>query len=327
MTRVSTRLANLSALSAAVLFGVSVAAVRVTVQEVPPLSLAVLRFGQGGLLLVLALSLWSPKLLRIDRGSLPLLALLGFIFFSAFPWTFNAGLQFTEASRGALMLATMPMWSVWLARTMAGERLTARQLGGVLLTFVGVVMVLAERGVMLGLGSTQLIGDGLLLVTALLGAVYGVLAKQALVRYPALTVTTYAMLLGTAFLLPAALAEGLVPALGRLEGLILALVVFLGVLGGALGFFLWTSALGKLTPTQVAVYVNVNPVVATLLGATLLAESLTVLFGMGFVGVAGGVMLVNWHPPAAAVPASGSVRRPSDEGWLSRDGNLQTPEV
>ena len=58
--------ANAGAFVAAVLFGSSVVAVRVAVQEVPPLSLAVLRFGQGGLLLVLLLLLVGTRdLLRV----------------------------------------------------------------------------------------------------------------------------------------------------------------------------------------------------------------------------------------------------------------------
>ena len=44
--------ANASAAMAAVLFGGSVVAVRVAVRDVPPVSLAVLRMGQGSLLLV-----------------------------------------------------------------------------------------------------------------------------------------------------------------------------------------------------------------------------------------------------------------------------------
>jgi hypothetical protein len=95
---------------------------------------------------------------------------------------------------------------------------------------------------------------------------YGVLAKRALARDPAVTVTTYAMLFGALLLTPAALVEGLLPALGRLDGGLLALVVFLGVPGGALAFLLWTWALSRLTPTQVAVYVNFNPVSPPCLG-------------------------------------------------------------
>ena len=64
------------------------------------------------------------------------------------------------------------------------------------------------------------------------------------------------MLIGTVILLPAALVEGLIPAIERLDGQLLGVVVFLGVLGGAAAFMLWTWALSRLTPTQVAVFVT-----------------------------------------------------------------------
>jgi len=115
--------ANASAATAAVLFGASVVAVRVAVRDVPPISLAVLRIGQGGLLLAGILLVVAPHLLRVRWERLRLFALLGLVLFALFPLTFNIGLRYTEASRGAVMLATMPIWSALLGR-IAGERLT-----------------------------------------------------------------------------------------------------------------------------------------------------------------------------------------------------------
>jgi drug/metabolite transporter (DMT)-like permease len=285
--------ANVSAAVAALLFGVSVVAVRVAVQDIPPLSLAVLRFGQAALLLVGALLVLSPRRLRVERRSLPLLVVLGGVLFTLFPVTFNVGLRWTDASRGALMLASMPLWSVWLARRVVGERLSTRQLVGVVVSVLGIALAFVEPDA-LRTGGRALLGDGLLLLTALLGAVYGVLAKRALAREKAVTVTAYAMLFGCALLVPAALVEGLLPALGRLDGRLLALVVLLGVPGGAVAFLLWTAALSRLTPTRVAVYVNLNPVAAALLGVWLLDERRSVPFAIGFVAVVAGVALVNW---------------------------------
>ena len=293
---ISERLAaNAGAFVAAVLFGSSVVAVGVAVQEVPPLSLAVLRFGQGGLLLVfLILLLGARDLLRARWHDLPLLMLLGAILFTVFPVTFNASLRLIEASRGALILATIPLWSALLARMTRSERLMPRQLVGVFLSLGGVTLALAERGVGWQGGLGSLAGDGLMLVTALCGATYAVLAQRAFARYSALTVTTYAMVLGTLLLLPVALVEGLVGVLPQLDRQTVALLVFLGVFGGALGFFLWTFALTRLTPTQVAVYINLNPLVAMVLAAALLAERLTVIFAAGFGAVLLGVLLVTW---------------------------------
>ena len=164
-------------------------------------------------------------------------------------------------------------------------------------------MALAERGLGWQGGLESLAGDGLMLMTALCGAVYAVLAPRALARYDALTVTTYAMMLGTLLLLSAALVEGLVGVLSHLDGQTVALLVFLGVFGGALGFFLWTFALTRLTPTQVAVYINLNPLVAMVLAAALLAEHLTIIFVAGFGAVLLGVLLVNWPKRTQAAPA------------------------
>ena len=84
------------------------------------------------------------------------------------------------------------------------------------------------------------------------------------------------------------------PAVGDLTWRLLGLVVFLGVLGGSAAFLLWIWALSRLTPTQVAVYVNLNPIVAALLAILLLSERRSLLFVAGFLAVLTGVLLVNW---------------------------------
>jgi drug/metabolite transporter (DMT)-like permease len=285
--------ANASAAAAAVLFGASVVAVRVAARDVPPVSLAVLRFGLGGLLLAGILLVVAPRSLRTGWERLPRFGLLGLVLFVLFPVTFNVGLRYTEASRGAVMLATMPIWSALLGRVV-GERLTRHQVVGVALSVVGIGVAFVEPGRAVGGDAMRLVGDALLLLTGLLGAVYGLLAKRVLTVDSPATVTTWAMLFGVVLLLPVAIVEGLVPAIGRLDGQLLGIVVFLGVLGGAAAFLLWTWALSRLTPTQVAVYVNLNPVVAALLGVVLLGERRSGLFLLGFAAVVAGVLLVNW---------------------------------
>jgi drug/metabolite transporter (DMT)-like permease len=232
--------------------------------------------------------------LRIEWRDLPLLALLGAILFTVFPVIFNGSLRLIEASRGALILATIPLRSALLSRATRSERLVFRQVVGVLLSLAGVGLVLAEDGLDWDGGLEGLLGDALMRVTALCGAAYGVLAQRAFARYNALTVITFAMVLGTLLLLPAALVEDPLGVIQRLDGRTVALLVFLGVFGGALAFFLWTFALTRLTPTQVAVYINLNSLVAAVLGAALLAERLTIIFIVGFGAVLLGVLLVNW---------------------------------
>jgi len=278
--------ANAAAAVAAVLFGVSVVGVRIAVRDVPPLTLAFLRFGQGAVVLALGLALFRRDLFRVVRRDLPYLALLGLIFYAIFAVSFNAGLQYLEASQAALIIATMPLWTLVITRVATGARLVGRQVAGVIMGLSGVAIVMIDRG----LGQVSVIGVLLLTITALSGATYNVLAKRMLAKYDALTVTFYAMLFGSLLLAPAFVGAHL----SGLSGDTVALVVFLGVVGGALAFGLWTVALRRLTPTEVAVYINLNPIAASLLAATMLDEKLTPAFFAGFVAVAAGVMIVNW---------------------------------
>jgi drug/metabolite transporter (DMT)-like permease len=292
--------ANAAAFAAAVLFGASVVAVRVAVRDIPPTTLAVFRFGIGAVVLLGVATLVRPELVRIDLRSLRFIALLGGIVFSVFPLSFNAGLQFAPASRGALMLATMPIWSILLARTIVGERLSTRQVLGVGLSVCGVAIVIGESGLTLEGSGEALLGDSLLLITAFCGALYGVLAKRALSRHHSLTLVSYAMLFGTLLLLPVALVEGIIDELGQFDPSLGALVLFLAIPGGAIAFGMWTAALAQLSPTQLAVYINLNPIVAAILGVVLLSERATPVFLVSFAIVIAGVLLVNW--PASESP-------------------------
>jgi drug/metabolite transporter (DMT)-like permease len=280
------------AAAAAILFGASVVATRIAVREISPLTLACLRFGQGSVLVLATLALLRRQLLRIDRRDLPHLALLGALFYTIFPVAFNAGVRYIPASRAALILATMPLFTLVLARSIARERLSARQLAGVMISIAGVAVVMADRG---AVDARSTMGDVLLVATSVCGAIYNVLAKRALARYAGMTVTAYAMTIGTVLLVPALLGEPPF-SVHALRPETISAVLFLGSLGGGLAFSLWTSALRRLSPTQVAVYINLNPLAATLLAATMLHERLSAWFAAGFVAVASGLMIVNWTP-------------------------------
>jgi len=289
--------ANAAAGVAAVLFGASVVAVRIAVRDIPPLTLALLRFGQGALVLVAGLALFRRDRLRVEPRDLPYLGVLGAIFFAVFPTTFNMGMRYEAASRGALLLGTMPLWTLVIARLVSREQLSPRQILGVFVSVAGVAIVILQRR-SAGTGSVDVVrGDLLLIVTALCGAIYNVLAKRMLAKYGGLTVTFYAMLIGSLLLTPALVVERQ-PSFAALSGETVWIVIFLGVLGGALAFSLWTAALRRLSPTQVAVYINLNPLTATAIAATLLHERLSLRFGAGFLAVAAGVFIVNWVPVA-----------------------------
>jgi drug/metabolite transporter (DMT)-like permease len=174
---------------ASILAGASVVATRAVIDEVSPFSLAVLRFGQSALILIVRLAVWSPGALRLRRQDLPVIALLALLLYAIFPFAWNAGLRWTEASRGSLMLATLPVWTAFLAQAAGREQLSRRQKVGLVLSLVGVAIAVGSRGMDWQSDGLAFAGDGFILLAAVSGAAYSVLVKRASIHYSALTIT------------------------------------------------------------------------------------------------------------------------------------------
>lgn len=284
---------NIAAFAGSCLLGAAVVATRKIIGDVAPLNLAFLRYALGGACLAAVLSAFRPGSLRIPRDQLAPIALLGMLMYALFPVLFNTSLQYTTASRGAVILALMPLFTAMLGAFARSERLQPLQWLGVALSIGGVAVVFAESGLGFTDGRRVVLGNALMVIAALTGAVYSVRARPYVQRFGAPPVAAIAMLSGAALLLLPALLRGVVGEMRAATTETTLLVLYLAIPGGALAFFLTTYALSRLTATQATLYINLNPVVATILAALLLDEPLSRWFGLGFVLVITGLLLAN----------------------------------
>jgi drug/metabolite transporter (DMT)-like permease len=260
----------MAALLSSALGGSSVAATRYLAATVDPLTIGAFRFGGGVLLLLpVALLQGGPWPMRRDW---PGVIALGLLFFSAFPVLFNASLAHTTAARGALALSTLPLLTMAVAALLRVEPLTVRKTIGVLLAMAGVAIALLAGFSNAPADAWR--GDLLMVGAALCMALYNVWSKPFIQRSSPISFTVTGMATGAGCLvLLTGIGDGFaaVAAFGPAHWLA---VGFLGLFGSALTFFLWAFALGRTTPTRVAIAVAVNPIAASILGATLLGEPL-----------------------------------------------------
>lgn len=282
-------LPSAAAASASIVFGASTVATRFLAHELDPLLLSFLRFAIASLCLAPMVLLLGKE--RPTGRDLAVVAGLGILNFGLFPWGFSTGLQFIPAARAALWLATMPFLTFLLAAVLRYEPVTGAKLLGLTLATAGVALALGPAPVGADLDQVWR-GDLLLIAATLCGAAYTALSRPVLKRVPATLVTCFAMMSGTVFLGVLSWATGslAVPLLSTREWLIIA---FLGAVAGALGFFLWTWAVRNSTPTRTAVFLTLNPIAATLLGAVLLGEPINVPFLIGLALVLSGIIIAN----------------------------------
>ncbi|MGW9452511.1 DMT family transporter [Streptomyces sp. NPDC055632] len=96
----------------------------------------------------------------------------------------------------------------------------------------------------------------------------------------ALTTTAWAFAIGTAGLLPAALAEGLVPHTGTPVGVLL-LLVYVAAVPTALAYALYFAGAAVVRAATVSVIMLLEPVSAALIAVSLLGERLTAAIVLG----------------------------------------------
>ena len=284
-------LASVAAAIVGIQVGAGIVASRFVIDQTAPASLAFLRYGIGALCL-LPFVLSRPKVRFARRDLLPM-ALLGMTQFGIVIALANYALQFIPAARVALVFATLPLQTMLIAALFKQESLTLFKSLGVLLTLAGVGLALGQKAVTpaeVQGWSTELI----VLLSAFAAALCTVLYRPYLRKYPALQVSSFGMVASVVFLAFLSVREGFFTGLPSFTPLGWLAVLFVGISSG-IGYFLWLWALNNSTPTKVTIFLALNPITATFLGALLLNERPNLLFIMGLLCVIFGLGVAHYR--------------------------------
>lgn len=267
--------------------GTAVVATRYVMGAIDPLTLGALRFGIGFVLLLPIATL--QRATWAGRRDWPSVAGLGLLFFALFPILFNASLIYTTAARGALALSTLPLLTLLVGALLGVEQLTLRKTLGVLIAMSGVALALLSNLATVPEGAWR--GDLLMIGAALCMALYNVWSRPFIRRSGPIPFATAGMGVGALCLIIVSAARGGFAPLAAFDMPQWSAVAYLGVFGGAVTFFLWAFALGRASPTRVAISVTVNPITASLFGAALLGEAIRWNLVVGLVTVFAGIWL------------------------------------
>jgi len=267
--------------------GTAAAVTRYLVGNADPITLAILRWGIGFLVLLpvafLTRATWPP------RSDLLAVATLGLCFFGLFFVLYNIAVGYTTAARASLALSTLPLQTMMVGALLGIEPLTLRKSLGVCIAFLGVIAALASGIASAPEGAWR--GE-LIMIAATLGmAFYTVWSRPFMERSSALGFLTVGMGTGAAALVLIGVATHRIEALASFGAPQWTAGIYLGVSGGALAFILWVLALERASPTRVANTMTVNPIAAGLLAAVLVNEPITLNLVVGLIAVFAGIWI------------------------------------
>ncbi|MBR3641371.1 MAG: DMT family transporter [Oscillibacter sp.] len=198
-------------------------------------------------------------------------------------------LTYTAASNVSIIIATVPLLTAILSHFAGTERFHGGILLGFLVAFSGVVLVVLNGAFVLKLSPR---GDLLSLGSAASWAVYSVLSTRYTSGYDSIFVTRRMMLWGAITTAPFVLAQGVpFPFEALREPAVLGSLLFLGVIGSAVCYLLWTQAFRTLGAVMTNNFIYVQPFITIVAAHWILGETISPLAILGAILITAGVIL------------------------------------
>ncbi len=245
--------------------------------------------GSAVVLLLLIPLLGRPFL--PPRAMWPRLVFFGLLAGPINQGAFLYGLAQTNAAHASLLYALTPA-GVYAGGLLLGrERVRSFRIGGILIAFSGVAVLLLEKGLADARGS--LIGDLWVAVAVVAWIIVTLEGKGLSAAMGPMKTTSWMLVLSGVWVLPASFFVMDVHALAAASPFVLGGVAYLICLSSAGAYLLWYFALSRAPASSVAVFSNLQPIGTALGAATFLHEPLTVAMAVGGALVLTGVRLVS----------------------------------
>lgn len=299
-----------------VIWGSTYLAIRFAVETIPPFTMGGVRFFVAGAVLYGWLrARGAPRPTRREWKSA---LVAGALMIAGGNGLLSWSEQFVPSGLAALLVGTVPIWLVAIARFGPERESASRlELTGLLVGLVGVVVLVGGSGEEIGVGGASgeavLLGALAVLVASLSWAIGSMYSRRAALADPPLYGTAMMMAAGGAAL---ALAGGAVGEWGDLAPADVSsrswlALLYLIAFGSIVAFSAYAWLLRVVRPALVGTYAYVNPVVALLLGWWLAGERFTGPMLVGTILVVGAVVLVQ---RGRAAPAGGRRSEAPAEG-------------
>jgi len=278
-------LVDLALLAMAAIWGANFGIIKIALETVSPLAFNAVRFTAATAIVLLATRIAGQDW-RVDRHDARQLVILGLVGNTVYQLLFISGIAHTTAGNSALMLGGTPVYVSLIGVATGMERLRWRGWLGCLMAFGGIILIVVGSNQAVEVGGESLFGSLLVLCGAVAWAVYTVLSRSLLRRHSSLKVTGLSMLAGMPALLLAAVPQcrtqnwAAVPWQGWL-GLAYSAVLALGV-----AYVAWNAGVKVVGSARTAIYSNLTPVIAMIVGWLWLGEHL------GWLKIAGAAIIV-----------------------------------
>ena len=255
---------------------------------IEPFTFAFFRFMLASVVL-LAVSRLTKHNIHIERRDWPRIVLLGILIIPLNQTLFLVGQSMTTAGHGSFLFATTPIWIFILALIHLREQFLWRRACGIVIAVIGVAIIITTGAI--EMGRQFLVGDLIILVSVVAWGYYTVLGKPLMQKYGAICITAYSLIAGSIIYFPFGLYQALHYDYSQSTLAAWGTVAYMAIGLSLIVYVLWAWVLKYMEASRIAVYHNVQPVIATLVAWFWLDEQLGIPFIVGGAIVLSGVII------------------------------------
>ncbi len=283
-----------------IIWGAAAPIFKLSLQNIPPFTLAFLRFFIGALVLTACLRsrIFPPEFTPHDTVLFFINALSAITFNIAL---FFLGLTLTLSINAPVIASSAPILTLLFALVILKEPFVLKKFAGMIFGTMGILIIVIEPLLEKGVDGSLL--GNILLLGATISAVVGTITgKRLFERYDPLMLTFWTFVVGAVSFLPLAGWEYLKnPALYTLlDWRGYTGIVFGSLLSSALAYVLYNWGLSKISATDTAIFTYIDPVIGSILAVYLLHEPVTQFFILGSILIFIGIFLaegrIHYHP-------------------------------
>lgn len=283
----------LSAVICSVIFGLSFLFAKIGLKTMSPIELVAYRFLIASLILTILKFL---KIIKINlKGKNLRLVVLTAIFQPVLYFLFEInGINLSTTSESGLVLSLIPIFVAIFARIFLDERLVKSQIGFILLSVSGVILINVMKD-KVNISSSYL-GVFLLFMAVISAAFYNIGSKKSSANFTPVEITYVMMWVGAiAFNLILFIMKAYSGTINEYFTAMFSLnsfisLSYLAVLSSIVAFFLVNYSISKLPLYQSAIFGNISTVVAILAGVIILKEDFGKYDIIGAMMIVGGVL-------------------------------------
>lgn len=289
--------AILALIVANIIWGAASPIFKLALQNIPPFTLAFLRFW-GATFLLLPFVYKDLYIARKDWLKVFLIAFFGITINITF---FFLGLKIAPSINAPIIASSGPIFIYLTSIMILKEKPHNKVLTGLLFSLLGVLIIVIQPLLSHNLDG-QLIGN-LFFIIATLGSVgHAIFSKEIIGRYKPVTVTFWSFMVGAVSFIPLFIVENMQSAYSffTLDYRGIIGLLFGIFLSSATAYYLFELGTKKIAAQEIGLFAYIDPIIAAMIAVPLLGEKITLVFLLGSLLVFFGISLAenrfHYHP-------------------------------